>query len=260
MQSLCMSQLGSSLGVLPSSKPAFMPPKKNIIDDAKSKASKKAKKAAELPSADGGVYENEAWAAGSQEPTKGDFNNMYSAMQYEKTKHGNTKPLETYRAMKSGKDKHSFWRNFLADKKFNWLSLQESHTCTSSAKEGHIEGWLSKYQVAAEEKLPAGSELLQQLLDLLPCRAHRTASWAANGEKEYYYQAQKQVAVSNSSERQLMASRQGKITQAGFDQLKDSHQTSLPWPWRMKLWSKKSQRRRSKTLKLPRPTRIPRAI
>ena len=116
---------------------------------------------------------------------------MNSAMQYEKTKHGNTKPLETYRAMKSGKDKHSFWRNFLADKKFNWLSLQESHTCTSSAKEGHIEGWLSKYQVAAEEKLPADSELLQPLLDLLPCRAHRTASWAAKGEKEYYYQAQK---------------------------------------------------------------------
>ena len=179
MQSLCMSQLGSSLGVLPSSKSAFMPPKKKIIDDAKSKTSKKAKKVAESPSADGGVYENEAWVVGSQEPTKGDLNNMYTAMQYEKTKHGNTKPLETYRAMKSGKDKHSFWRNFVAEKKSNWLSLQESHTCTSSAKEGHIEGWLSKYQVAAEEKLPADSELLQQLLDLLPCRAHRTASWAA---------------------------------------------------------------------------------
>lgn len=61
-------------------------------------------------------------------------------MQYEKTNHGNTKPLETYRAMKSGRDKHNFWRNFLADKKFNWLALQESQTCTSSANEGHIEG------------------------------------------------------------------------------------------------------------------------
>jgi hypothetical protein len=100
-----MSQLGSSLGVLPSSKSAFMPPKKNIIDYAKSKASKKAKKAEELPSADGGVSENEAWAAGSQQPTKGDLNNMYTAMQYEKTKHANIKPLETYRAMKSSKDK-----------------------------------------------------------------------------------------------------------------------------------------------------------
>ena len=108
MQSLCMSQLGSSLGVFPSSKSAFMPPKKKIIDDANSKASKKAKKAEELPSAYGGVSENEAWVAGSQEPTKCDLNKMYSAMQYAKTKHGNTKPLETYRAM-SGKDKHSFW-------------------------------------------------------------------------------------------------------------------------------------------------------
>ena len=93
-------------------------------------------------------------------------------MQYDKTKHGNTKPLETNRAMKSGKDKHNFWRNFLADKKLNWLPLQESHTCTSSAKEGHIEGWMSKYQVAVEEKLLVESELIQQLLDLLPCRDH----------------------------------------------------------------------------------------
>jgi hypothetical protein len=71
--------------------------------------------------------------------------------------------------------------------------------------------------------LPADSELLQQLLDLLPCKAHRTASWAAKGEKEYY-QAQKQIAVSNNSERQMMASRQGKITQAGFDQLTEEGQ------------------------------------
>ena len=79
--------------MLPSSKSAFMPPKKKIIDNAKSTTSKKAKKAAELPSADGGASENEAWVAGSQEPAKGDLNKMYSAMQYEKTKHGNTKPL-----------------------------------------------------------------------------------------------------------------------------------------------------------------------
>ena len=78
--------------MLPNPKSAFMPPKKNIIDDAKSKTGKNAKKAAEMPSADGGVYENEAWAAGSQKPTKGDLKHMYSAMQYENTKHGNTKP------------------------------------------------------------------------------------------------------------------------------------------------------------------------
>ena len=50
-------------------------------------------------------------------------------------------------------------------------------------------------------------------------QAHKTTSWAAKGEKEYYYQAQNQIAVSNSTEHQLMAIHQGKITQAGFDQL-----------------------------------------
>ena len=97
--------------------------------------------------------------------------------------------------------------------------MQETHTYSKSAKEEHIEGWLSRYQVAAEEKLPPDSALLQELLDQLPSRAHRTASWAAKGEKEYYYQAQGQIALSASTDHQLMAIRQGKITQVGFDQL-----------------------------------------
>ena len=53
------------------------------------KTSKSAKNAEELPSTDNGVSENEAWCAGSQQATKGDLNNMYSAMQYEMTKHAN---------------------------------------------------------------------------------------------------------------------------------------------------------------------------
>ena len=97
--------------------------------------------------------------------------------------------------------------------------MQETHTYSKSAKEEHIEGWLSRYQVAVEEKLPPDSALLQELLDQLPSRAHRTASWAAKGEKEYYYQAQGQIALSASTDHQLMAIRPGKITQVGFDQL-----------------------------------------
>ena len=39
------------------------------------------------------------------------------------------------------------------------------------------------------------------------------------GKKEYYYQAQGQIALSASTDHQLMALRTGKITQIGFDQL-----------------------------------------
>ena len=35
-----------------------------------------------------------------------------------------------------------------------------------------MEGWLSKYQVATEEKLPPDSALLQELLDQLPSKAN----------------------------------------------------------------------------------------
>ncbi len=67
-----------------------MPPKKNT-DYAKPKTNKRANKAEEVPSANDGASENEAWAAGSQQPTKGDLNNMYSAMQHEKAQHANIK-------------------------------------------------------------------------------------------------------------------------------------------------------------------------
>ncbi|MFM7978065.1 MAG: hypothetical protein ACKPKO_02010 [Candidatus Fonsibacter sp.] len=66
--------------------------------------------------------------------------------------------------------------------------------------------------------MPPDSALLQGLLDELPSRAHWTASLAAKGEKEYYYQAQGQIALSASAD-QLVAIRQGMITQVGFGQL-----------------------------------------
>ena len=67
--------------------------------------------------------------------------------------------------------------------------------------------------------MPLDSALLQELLDQLPSRAHRTASWAAKGEKEYYYQAQGQIALSAGTDHQLMAFRTEKTTQIHFDQL-----------------------------------------
>ena len=97
--------------------------------------------------------------------------------------------------------------------------MQGTHTYSKSAKEEHIEGWLSRYQVAAKEKLPPDSALLQELLDQLPSRSHRTASWVAKGEKEYYYQAQGQIALSASTDHQLMACCTGKTTQIDLDQL-----------------------------------------
>ena len=160
-----------------------MSPKKKDLED-KEKDPRTRKRLKKTHPAEDETGEQEAGADGPQLPTKGDLNKMYSAMQYEKKKTGNSKPLETYQALQTTKEKHNFWRSFLSDKKFTWLTVQENYTHTTSTKDVHIEGWLSKYQVADAEKLPLESELLQDLLADLPCRAHRTASWAAKGEKE----------------------------------------------------------------------------
>ena len=104
-----------------------MAPKRKITDYAPPPGSKRAKKAEEVPSGDDGFGEHAAVVDGSQQPTKGDLNKLYSAMQYETARH-------------EQKDKHSFWRNYLSDKKFTWLSVQETHTYSKSAKEEHIDG------------------------------------------------------------------------------------------------------------------------
>ena len=98
-------------GVLPTPTSAAMAPKRKITDYAPPPGSKRAKKTEEVPSGDDGFGEHAAVVDGSQQPTKGDLNKLYSAMQYEKTKHENSKPLETYKALGSAKDKHNLWRN-----------------------------------------------------------------------------------------------------------------------------------------------------
>ena len=49
-----------------------------------------------VPSGDDGFGEHAAVVDGSQQPTKGDLNKLYSAMQYQ-----HSKPLETYKALGS---------------------------------------------------------------------------------------------------------------------------------------------------------------
>ena len=119
---------------------------------------------------------------GSQQPTKGDLNKLYSAMQYEKQDMQTASPLRPTRSLVQPRISTASGATTSRTKN-TWPSVQETHNYFKSAKEEHIEGWLSRYQVAAEEKLPPDSALLQELLDQLPSRAHRTASWAANGEK-----------------------------------------------------------------------------
>ena len=87
-------------GVLPTPTSAAMAPKRKITDYAPPPGSKRAKKTEEVPSGDDGFGEHAAVVDGSQQPTKGDLNKLYSAMQYEKTKHEKTaSPLRPTRPL-----------------------------------------------------------------------------------------------------------------------------------------------------------------
>ena len=87
-------------GVLPTPTSAAMAPKRKITDYAPPPGSKRAKTVEEAPSGDDGFGEHAAVVGGSQQPTKGDLNKQYSAMQYEKQLHEKTaSPLRPTRPL-----------------------------------------------------------------------------------------------------------------------------------------------------------------
>ena len=86
-------------GVLPTPTSAAMAPKRKITDYAPPPGSKRAKKTEEVPSGDDGFGEHAAVVDGSQQPTKGDLNKLYSAMQYEKQDMNTASPLRPTRPL-----------------------------------------------------------------------------------------------------------------------------------------------------------------
>jgi hypothetical protein len=93
MQPLCLSHIASCKGVLLTPTSAAMAPKRKITDYAPPPGSKRAKKTEEVPSEDDGFGEHAAAVDGSQQPTKGDLNKLYSATQYEKQNMKTASPL-----------------------------------------------------------------------------------------------------------------------------------------------------------------------
>lgn len=157
-------------------------------------------------------------------PGKKELDKMYSAMRYMKKTTGSNAPMEMYMSLTSKEEKHSFWKRFLVDRKFSWVSMNESSSQTSRRSTTTEEGWMSRFQIADAEKLPVDSQLLELCLQGLPCRAHRCAAWAEKGEKEYYYKGPERLATMNAYQKELKASREGKLKEAGFDELDEE-----PW-------------------------------
>ena len=87
-------------GVLLTPTSAAMAHKRKITDYAPPPGSKRANKAKNVPSGYDGFGEHAAVVDGSQQPTNGDLNKLYSAMQYAKKQDMNTaSPLRPTRPL-----------------------------------------------------------------------------------------------------------------------------------------------------------------
>ena len=181
------------------------------------KAEPKAKKDKEKPKNNKGKAQEED-AETAEFALKETKDAIYSSVRYQ-AKKGAMEPLNAWRACQSKEDQLAFFRQWKVDKKFTWLALKETHQVSVTLATDKEEGWLSRYQVASEEKLPVDSELLQELLAELPSRAHRSASWASKGEKEYYYVAQAKSRRSDGQRRELTSAREAKATEDAHEAL-----------------------------------------
>ncbi len=147
---------------------------------------------------------------------------MLNTMRYQ-AKVGNRGPLDHYMGLTSRQEKAEFVRRYISDKKFGWLRLREERSHGTSSETSSTEGWLSKYQIAAAEKVPVESPLLEALLASLPARAHRHVAWAEQGEKEYYYEGvQKHTSVDTEAKR-IQITREGTVKGNQAEQMED------PW-------------------------------
>ena len=115
--------------------------------------------------------------------------------------------------------KHEFFAKYKLDRKFDFTTVAEVNSRETHVVVAGEEGWMSKFQVAQKEALPADSELLAELLAELPQRAHRSSSWAAKGEKEYYYKDQTKIKNDEVRKEGLVLDTRANTNKAVCDQM-----------------------------------------
>ena len=161
---------------------------------AKKSAAKKLTKAAPQPVA---------------EPTcvmpKKDLDKMYSAMKYMASK-GNPSPLRSYLTLSTKDDKRAFCAKYLNDKKFEWLTVTETHTAGEDNSLSSEEGWMTRFQIADLEKLPIDSELLKNRIAELPSREHSSNAYKDGGELEYFWTSNVKRRRTQTDHRAISAS------------------------------------------------------
>ena len=118
-------------------------------------------------------------------------------MSYAKSK-GDEEPWAIYKTLTSNEQKRAFLSKYMKTKKFAWIrTLREEQSQRSSSSRTEEAGWLSKIQVADEEKLnltlPEHQELLEAFLASLPSRPHKVKAWADMGMMEYNYTKAKET-------------------------------------------------------------------
>ena len=119
--------------------------------------------------------------------------NMYSAFRYApknespQQKENRERAKTEYGKLESDLQRREFARQWLLDRKFANVEAWLTKTVSTSRSSTQDESWLSKYQVAHEEKLAVDNPLLQALLQELPQQDHPNKTWAQAGEKLYWY-------------------------------------------------------------------------
>ena len=156
---------------------------------------------------------------------KGEYNKLYSAMTYAKSK-GDSEPWAMCKGLTTIEQKREFLSKYMKTKNFSWIrTLKEQQAQRSTSSRTEEAQWLSKIQIADEEKLNMNQkehlELLEGLLATLPSRPHKVKAWADMGLLEYKYIKDKEIKA-DSQEHVLQQDQEMKIDEKVHDALANS--------------------------------------
>ncbi len=149
---------------------------------------------------------SEATAKETSICSKSDFSKLHSALRYAQKK-DDSGPLEAYMKCSTRGEKQDFCKKYLQDRKWGWLHMDETFTTGQRAAKKVKQGWMTRSQIAHEEKLDPSSPLLGSLLQHLPCQEHPNSSWQEAGEKEYFYTVREMLESTEEREKKAHAGR-----------------------------------------------------
>jgi len=186
---------------------------------AKRRRTGKEQEAEEVTAVEG---ESQSSGSGSTIGDRKEVNKMHAAMSYQKAK-GNLVPLTTYLSLTSQEEKRKLLKTFHVMKNFDFIKILRRDISRKEEKVRSLEGFETRFQIAALESLDPENPFLHSLLSECPTKPHPNKDWQERKERLYYYVGQEEMNKERQKTRETEVLRQMDISKNAAEKLTQNH-------------------------------------